>query len=97
MEGADLITSMGLRSSVIGRYTAFLDEHPGRRPDAPAARELRLSLAAQERALRRLADIERQATVVNPGAALAAIHAEYAERDNQADDATVIDDGDDQP
>ena len=33
----------------------------------------------------------------DPGAALAAIHAEYAARDNQADDATVIDDGDDQP
>jgi hypothetical protein len=92
-EGQDLIMVMGLRSSVIGRYVTFLDANPGRRPDGHAARELRLSLAAQERALRRLAELERQATTEDPGAALRAVMSEYANA--ELGEATVID-GDDQ-
>lgn len=77
-EGSDLITSMGLRASVIGRYWAFLDANPGRRPDGHAARETRLLLAAQERALKRLAAIDVDATTVDPSQALT----EYLESRN---------------
>lgn len=81
-EGTDLITSMGLRQSVIARYVTFLDANPGRRPDGHAAREIRLLLGSQERALKRLAAIEREANVETPGAALENYLATLAADDN---------------
>lgn len=74
--GRALIDAMAGRAAVLGRYLGpDASGKPGRLSDAAATHAGRL-LDAQERAIGRLAKLDREAGQVNPGDALAAIMAE---------------------
>jgi hypothetical protein len=80
-EGAELVRASASRLALIERYLGHVsDEKAGPESVAAAARETRLLLAQHERAVKRLAELDRQAGTVSSSATLEAIQAEYSTR-----------------